>query len=347
MQVALMLVGQPLFSADGAWRAPIAPGAILGDDPVPAGIDVGFDTWLPDDPWSIPFYTERSGLQRERLLYNPGAWLMVASGRWARFGNPPATERAILASSTDHFPTLGNVFSTIDPYAWKLPRSFNQVQNPDTGPAWFWFPKDATPSPGPDGHMAVAQPDGHVVETYATIILGDGTAVALSYSVTDPGGRGDGWQNGQTASMIPCYAGLIEDREASHDGIWHAMAITIPARLLAPRAVYPAFAFDRNALTSKPPYGGTMGMGARLALPPDLDLATLNISTVEGRHIARAAQTYGFIVVDRGGEGITLRVRRNGTATDPVLHRFNPMLRSDLGKIFAHVQQVTETDGGR
>ena len=269
---------------------------------------------------------------------------MVASGRWARSGNSRATERAILASSVDRFPAPGNVFSTIDAHTWKLPRSFNQVQNPDTGPAWFWFRKNAVPSPGPDGHMAVTQPDGRVVETYATIILSDGTVVALSYSVTDPAGRGDGWQNGQTASMIPCYAGLIEDREATRDGIQHAMAITIPARLLAPRAVYPAFAFDRDALIGTPPYGGTIPMGARLALPPDLDLATLRISTVEGRRIAQAAQSFGFIVVDRGGEGITLRVRRNGAPRDPALHRFSPALQADLGEIFAHVRLVTETD---
>jgi hypothetical protein len=343
-QVVLMLFGQPLLSADSAWRAPIPPNAIFSADPVPAGIDIGFDTWLQGDLWSIPFYTERTALHREKLLYNAGAWLMVASGRWARSGNSSATERAIRASSTDHFPFPGNVFSTTDALAWKLPPSFNQIRNPDTGPAWFWFPKDAVPSPGPDGHMAVMQPDGRVIETYATIILSDGTVVALSYSVTDPAGRGDGWQNGQTASMIPCYTGLIEDREAIRDGIDHAMAITIPARLLAPRAVYPAFAFDRDALTGTPPYSGTIPMGGLLALPPDLNLATLRISTMEGRRIAQAAQNYGLIVVDRGGEGITLRVRRNGTPRDPALHRFSPALRSDLGEIFAHVRLVTETD---
>ena len=45
-QVVLMLFGQPLFSADSVWRAPIPPSAIFGADPVPARIDVGLDTWL-------------------------------------------------------------------------------------------------------------------------------------------------------------------------------------------------------------------------------------------------------------------------------------------------------------
>jgi hypothetical protein len=345
-QAALILTGNQLSLANSPWRSPISPHAVYSADPVPAGINIGLDTWLQADPWSIPFYRKPKQLRREKLLYNAGAWYMVATGRWMRFGNSPATERAILASSSARFPAAGNIFSTTDTRSWKLPGSFNRVRNPEKGSAIFWFPADATPSPGPDGHMAVEQPGGTVLETYATIILHDGAVVALSYSVTNPAGLEDGWQNGQTASMIPCYAGLIADREAETTGIRHAIAITIPARMLAPKALYPAFAFDRDALNGNPPYSGTIPMGGRLALPPHLNLAMLHLSTAEGRRIAQAAQTYGFIIVDRGGEGITLRIRRNGDEPDRMLRRFNKALHSDLREIFAHVRLVTEANRG-
>ena len=146
--------------------------------------------------------------------------------------------------------------------------------------------------------MAVTQPNGSVVETYATIVLSSGQVVALSYAITSPTGLGDGWQNGQTASMLPNYAGLINDDEITA-GIKHAMAITVPAQSLAARIAYPAYAFDRDAMTAIPPYGGAIPMGSRLALPPSVPVSSLGLYTAEGIAIATAAKTYGFIVVDR------------------------------------------------
>jgi hypothetical protein len=43
-------------------------------------------------------------------------------------------------------------------------------------------------------------------------------------------------------------------------------------------------------------------MGALLAIPPHVDLDALGLSR-QGMVIARAAQTYGVYVVDRGGTG--------------------------------------------
>ena len=187
--------------------------------------------------------------------------------------------------------------------------------------------------------MAVLQPDGRVLETYATIVLRNGDVVALSASVTNPGGMGDGRARGQTASMIPDYAGLLTDAEAI-SGIEHAIAVTVPASLLAPRIAYPAAAFDRDALTNPEPYAGTLPMGARLALPAKFDLAALRLQTATGRTIAAAAASYGFIVVDRGGEGVTLRVQPNGERKVVALHAWDGALHADLRAIFAHLEQV-------
>lgn len=188
--------------------------------------------------------------------------------------------------------------------------------------------------------MVVRQPSGLMLETYATIVLSDGTLVALSYSLTDPNSLGDGWQRGQTASMLPSYAGAIIDSEIE-TGIDHAMAITVPPRLLAPKFSYPAYAFDRDALTNDTPYSGNLPMGARLALPADLDIDRLGLLTEAGRAIAVAGRRHGFIIVDRGGEGVTIRVRPTGNPTQPKLHAYHPILSADLSKIMANVVAVS------
>jgi hypothetical protein len=105
-----------------------------------------------------------------------------------------------------------------------------------------------------------------MVETYATIVLSTGQTIALTYSVGNPSSSGDGWQNGKTASMLPSYAGQIWEEEIAN-GITHAIAITVPVKLLAAKIAYPAYAFDRDATTAQPPYSGVIPMGGRLACP--------------------------------------------------------------------------------
>jgi hypothetical protein len=114
----------------------------------------------------------------------------------------------------------------------------------------------------------------------------------------------------------------------------------VPARFLSPQIAYPAFAFDRNALTEMPPYSGSLPMGTRLAIPADTDLDSLSLKTSSGRTIAAAARRYGFIIVDRGGEGFTLRVRQNSPKPNGDLHNGTQDLQDDLHAIFAHLIAV-------
>jgi hypothetical protein len=325
------------FAANSPWNTPISGAAIMVAAEGAAGTDVGLDTWLDNNAWTIPCYRAAATDAPRRLLYSPDAWRMVAAGRWRRAGNPPRIEAAILASAHSEFPFVGHVFSTISSAVWRLPPWLASRAAPRN--LRYRFTSAMHPASGSDGHMATAQPDGFVVETYATIVLSSGDVVALSASVTDPAGLGDGHENGQTASMLPDYAGLIEDDEIA-TGIRHAMAITIPPALLAPAIAYPAASFDRDAMTEARPYAGTIPMGARLALPATLDLASLALRTQSGRAIAWAARTYGFIVVDRGGGGITLRVRPNAAHPRPELHAWNTDLQADLRAIFSQVKRV-------
>lgn len=329
---------EALLLAANIWTSNVPPTAAQGTY-LQLDAPVGVDTWLSPDIWSIPIYSSSSSDPKRPLLYNPQAWSNVAAGRWQRAGNRPAIEQEILAGSLPAFPITGNVFSSISPYDWVLPTSFKKTPTTST---MFHVANDALPAPGPDGHMAVMQPDKTVLETYGTIVLSTGQIIALSYSVSDLHSLGDGYQNGQTASMIPSYLGVIDDSEITAGKIDHAMAITLPARFLTTQIAYPAFAYDRNALTQTPPYSGPLPMGARLAIPAKLDLNDLHLRSPAGQAIAAAAQQHGFIVVDRGGEGITLRIRHNAQQPADILHHWNADLQADLQAIFSHVVVVAQ-----
>ena len=335
-----MAAGETLFNKKSPWNITIPATAVIGSKAVAAGRPVGLDTWDPGGYWTVNYYIAKATDTKVRILYNEYAWGAVFAGRWKRQGNSAAIEKEILASSSKTFPYPGNVYSSTSTTSWKMPTSYNKLVQDPSQAAKFQLPEGALPPVGADGHMAVRQPTSGVLETYATIVLSDGTIVALSYSVTDPTGLGDGWQRGQTASMLPSYAGAILDEEIAA-GIQHAMAITVPPELLTPAIAYPAYAFDRDAATNSYPYSGTLPMGARLALPRNLNLDTLGLATKAGRAIAVAAQKYGFIIADRGGEGITIRVRPTRKPSQTTLHAYDWGLSNDLTLILAKVRLVT------
>lgn len=333
--------GETLFAENSPWNIAVPVTAVTGSTNMAAGFPVGFDTWDNQGYWVVPLYQATTGDPKVQVLYNPSSWSSVYAGVWRRFGNSPAVEAEILSTSSSIFPHPGNVFSSTSADEWTLPASYN-VLNVGVPPrVMLNAPASGMlPAAGADGHMVVRQPSGAMLETYATIVLSDGTLVALSYSLTEPDSLGDGWQRGQTASMLPSYAGAILDSEIE-TGIEHAIAITVPPKLLAPRFAYPAYAFDRDALTNDIPYSGDLPMGARLALPPGLRIEQLGLLTTPGKVIAAAASKHGFIIVDRGGDGITIRVRPTGNPTQPQLHTYDPLLSADLSNIVAHVVAVT------
>jgi hypothetical protein len=329
-----------VISSSSAWNTPIASSATYGSAAAAPNVLVGLDSWDSRNTWTVPHYSATYADPLRPLIYNALAWYKVYTGEWRRAGNSASVETAILSSSSNSFPYPGNVFSSTSTTAWVLPTSYNKTVNPQPAPAQFRFSAAMTPATGADGHMTVAQPNGAIVETYATIVLSTGQIIALSYSVTSPTSLGDGWQNGQTASMLPAYAGLLCDSELAST-VKHAMAISVPPGLLAARIAYPAYAFDRDAMTNKEPYSGAIPMGGRLALPPSVSVASLGLWTAEGKSIATAAKTYGFIVVDRGGGGVTLRVTPNCPSQNAVLHNWDYGLQNDLNAIFAKVRLVS------
>jgi hypothetical protein len=326
------------FHANGPWNRPIDPTATIQAVPGLAQLDVGTSNWLQPDEVSIPVYraTMTDGLTK--ILYNPLAWTMLAAGSWKSADNAPETEAAIRAGSRPDFPLPYHPYVSQSADSFVLAPGYNSIRNPANGSVFtFQAPDGLRPSGNADGHMAVFQPDGLVVETYATIVLSDNTVVCLSYMVTDSMKAGDGVQNGVTASMIPVYAGLIRRDELAAGKIDHAIKVVVPAEMLAPAYIYPAYAFDRGAMAETPPYSGTLPMGARLAIPAAVDLARLKLRTRIGKVVAQAAQRYGFVVTDRGGSGITLILE----AGMPSTYAWNRDVEEDLRSILWETVRVS------
>src|SRR5205814_2354148 len=85
------------------------------------------------------------------------------------------------------------------------------------------FPAGTCPSADTDGLMAVIQPDGWALETYATIVLPQGPSSHLIASFYDLKGDGTGYWNGRRASMVPSLGGLIRKGEVASGRIPHAL----------------------------------------------------------------------------------------------------------------------------
>ena len=138
-----------------------------------------------------------------------------------------------------------------------------------------------------------------------------------------------GTNNGRCASLINCYAGLLRAGEVDSGRIPHALQLTCSRKLMAPKAVPPALAFDMNDR-----YEGTLPMGSRLALPRGIDIHSLGLAP-KGEVIARAMQEYGAIIADRGGDG-GLTVRAAMDASDALY----PDRATDLTIIVRRLQRV-------
>lgn len=342
------------FSAASSWNTPIGPNVdyqtVAGFD----GLAVALQCWQSPDGLSPAFPAATSSDPQVDVLYAETA-PNIGNGAWLRTGNNPTQETAILAAAVATFPDDMNNYSTtiassdgtlqVKPDAG----SYTPFANPPTVPAKIRMPSAAVPNPGADGHLVIVQPGGIIFEASGAIKLSDGRIVCPRYNLTDPSGLGGGESNGVAASMVPVFAGvmrLADVNKTTGITIPHAMRITVPGNFISTEPPkYPALAFDRTALSNATAYNGpnAVPMGSRLAIPPTVNLAARTFESAHGQAIAQAAQTYGFIVTDRGGAGITLFTERSPTT--PALATFNQAVSNDLAWIFDNVQKVVPTAG--
>ncbi len=171
--------------------------------------------------------------------------------------------------------------------------------------------------------------------------------------------NGDGVRGYGRASSLPALGGAIRPGELT-GGFDHALAVTMLAwRFSSTRHfVWPAQTADGFAAAAYQGPDPNYTMGTLLALPPGLDLASLTWATPQGLNVARAAQRYGWYVVDTSevqgdlmnfGMDNDAALQDLGLTIDPVTgaQSVDPLkidadgFTADVMQVLAHVSAVT------
>jgi len=265
--------------------------------------------WYPNDNWNFLYKGGKTcnntrSVEATIRNYVANSWAMYSGNPWATISTPDSSQ-------------------------WVLPASYHASISDFNATAHFKL--GSCPSADTDGLMAVFQPNGWVLDTYATVVMSNGDIVAeATASYIDAKGDGTGWWNGRRASMIPSFAGLIRTGEIAGGSIPHALAVTISPTELMQQATWPAYAFDHNS-----GYSGTLPMGALLAIPPSVSIASLGL-TATGKVVAKTLQSYGAYIVDRTAPG---GLNFQAELGDPEI-RWNGW-QNDLTIIGHHLKWVT------
>lgn len=333
-EVSDYLESHNFFAASSPWNTPVRTGATYAAIPHIASYAAGLTSWLSGGG-NVSIYYAHNTDPLVGVLYNPGTWSEIAAGAWARSGNSASIERQVLASSSATNPVPGNPYSTQHAgLYWNsspsgLPSSYNAWHQ--TTELYIRVPKGALPTASSDGQTVIIQPDGTAVEMYSPIVLSTGQWVSEMFSETNAlNGTGTGADNGRTASMVENYAGVLRDTDVTSGVIDHALALAVPASMLTAAFNGPALAFDSGSNG----YSGTLPMGAHLGLAASINLAMLGLTTSLGTEIAKAAQSYGMYIVDRGGSGISIVTQNDPSSV--ALKSWNAAEQNDLSIIFHH-----------
>jgi len=187
------------------------------------------------------------------------------------------------------------------------------------------IPAAAEPAAGDDSHLNIVDPTGRFVDELWRVRDQDGVLVAGYHARVDL--MGDGLSDGARAYGGSAIAGLIRSWELDDGVIRHALAIALRADQLRTGPVWPATRQDSDAAAS---YRGPLPMGSLIAIPRDVNLGKLHLSSA-GMAVARALQRYGGYVVDRSN-GLTLYAEpalEGSPRLDALRHDIN-RLRSEL-----------------
>ncbi len=167
------------------------------------------------------------------------------------------------------------------------------------------IPSNALSSPDSDGEMIIYDPTSDTLWEFWQIHKVKGKWQAcwggqIENYLTSSGIFS--FPYGVTATGLPLAAGQITAEELQNGQINHVMGIALVD--LADKSIYswPANRSDGKNLRNLP---NQIPEGTRFRLDPTINVNTLNLTPV-GKIIAKAAQTYGFVVWDKSG-AITLR----------------------------------------
>ena len=198
---------------------------------------------------------------------------------------------------------------TLNVWAPDLQTEFNAVPIPST----------AVAAAGTDEHMTVWQPStDRLWEFWKMQKESDGWHAQWGGEMdnvsTNPGyfthsGLTNNW--GATATGLPLLGGLVTQADLQRGYINHALAMAI-VQTTAKCWSWPAQRSDGAGSS------GTISIpeGARFRLDPTLNIASLNLPPIT-RMLAQAAQTYGIVVRDKGGDVALFGQDPNSIATNP------------------------------
>jgi hypothetical protein len=169
------------------------------------------------------------------------------------------------------------------------------------------IPEGARPHTGSDGAMVVVdQRSRQVFEFWQA--RRDGGRWTTSFGAVN-NLDGSGWGGAATASGASRLGGVIQIAEIREGLIPHALAVQTN------NACAGAFRWPATKTDGQSSQSDCLPEGARIQLDPTVDLGALSLSPGV-RTVARALQTYGAYVIDRGGAPLSVSFELDPSAGD-------------------------------
>lgn len=325
-----------------------------------AKVDLTLKPFAASSPWNtrIPTnatYAPASDVRVSRFRGH-GSPINVATDwytQWVWYAKP--TDPLV----TFHVSPLTHDKLKNDPY-W--------IANARAGNVTIRMPSHARPDPGrndgvrdtywtdvdeKDAHITVIDPDGKTAHEFwhAEKDAVTGAYKAVSYARVPLDGQGVNMAGEGTEALIGSYwnpdfvtygwgparayggsslGGLIRAGEVTGGAMNHALALLLPFELLgnAPNNI-PLWPATRTEFHES--YQGTTILGTRFAIPRNVSIESLGLTTAAGRTLARALQEYGAYVVD-SAESINLNADGVAAQADGAALR---AAAGDLAKIKA------------
>jgi hypothetical protein len=184
-------------------------------------------------------------------------------------------------------------------------------------------PTTATANTGSDGHLTVIQPDGTTCDFW--VFSRNASGVPQAGTVARSCGRvvganRDAWGtvpcrgslgNAAVAAGFDLLGGVLRPEE--FDGtapIAHALVLSLPEAIVRNDIAWPASHTDGSCTSAT----GCVPEGAKIQLDPSIDVDALSLPAWK-KKIAKALQTYGAYVGDRGGSFEVRAVEKTGDDT--------------------------------
>ncbi|TGD95729.1 hypothetical protein EU555_26875 [Methylobacterium nonmethylotrophicum] len=192
-----------------------------------------------------------------------------------------------------------------------------------------------------DGWAIIVSEDGqHYVETWLGAKTGTNAYHATYLAENTVTGDGiantPGAHEGIRAAGMSLMGGLVQKSDLDSLSIDHAVAMAIATTQAGTSStpyVWPATTAD--SYTGN--YAGSIPLGSLFAIPKDVDLTKIGITTPEGMALAKAYQNYGGYVTDTAGPNtLQLAYVEQGANQSQVDNLFK-----DMNAIRSHLELVT------